>query len=190
MRPLANAAIGAVVFGLAGAAAGALWIGLEFPFAVVLPAALGWLAVSWGPFGRRRALWAALVGGASFTVAFVLSLFAAIADGSPVDLPAWAAAVFSAAVAGALTGAVLDRARGAGWMALFSAAGMALGTVATLAARAIAPTGVDVPGVAQTAYFSAVQGVVGAITGAAIGYGVAWLAHRGARANERSAGVS
>lgn len=175
---LRNSMIGLVVFGLASAAAGYIWTAYEFPFAIVLPAAIGWYAVTKPDFGNRTALLAALVGGVSFTGAFLVAVFFALTDGSPIALTAWMSATLAAAVAGALTGWVMDRMRGAGTMAMYSAAGMLLATTVSTLMRAAAPASVDVEGATQYAYFALVIGVVGAIVGVAVGAGSSWLAER------------
>jgi hypothetical protein len=166
------------------AVAGYLWTFFEFPFAVVLPAAIGWYAVSRGAFGGRKALFAALVGGVSFTAALLVGFAFALTDGSPIALSAWAGATLAAAVAGALTGAVLSGLRGAAVVAAFSAGGMLAATALSGVLRALAPASVDVEGPAQYAFFALMIGIIGMVVGAAIGAGVGWLkTHEGRRAD-------
>ena len=173
---LKNSLIGAAVFGLASAAAGYVWVAFEFPFAIVFPAAIGWYAVTIADFGHRKALWAALLGGIAFTGAFMSAIFLALTDGSPFALTAWMSAVLAAAVAGAVTGWLLDRSHGSLSMALFSAAGMLAATVAMGLMRSFAPAATDVAGPIQSAYFALAQGLVGVFVGAALGAGTSWLA--------------
>jgi len=178
---LKNSLLGLVVFGLSAAVAGYLWVAFEFPFALLIPAAVGWYAVVRTDFGGRKALWAALVGGVTFTVAFLVAAFLALTDGSPIALAAWMSATLAAGVAGAATGWLLDRARGSLAVAAFSAIGMLAATVVAGAMRTIAPGAVDVAGPAQSAYFALVLGLVGAFVGAAVGAGTTWVAqHRSA----------
>ena len=171
-----NALVGLAVFGLLSALAGYIWTAFEFPFAIGVPAIVGWYAVTRSDFGHRTALWAGLVGGVTFTAVFIIAVFFALTDGSPLALPAWAAAVAAAAAAGALTGLLLDRGRGAIAMAGFSAVGMlvAIGIAALL--RTVAPASVDVAGATQAIYFALTIGLVGAAMGAANGAGAAWVA--------------
>jgi len=176
---LKNSMIGLAVFGLLGALAGYVWTAFEFPFAIVVPATVGWFAVARADFGNRTASWAALVGGLSFTAAFLLAVFFALTDGSPIALTAWLSATLAAAVAGAATGWVLDRGHGSLAIAGFSAAGMLVATIVAGAMRAVAPEAVDVAGPTQAAYFALVIGLVGGFVGAAAGAGASWLgAHR------------
>jgi len=176
---LRNSLIGLVVFGLLAGAAGYIWIAFEFPFAILVPAAAGWYAVVRSDFGNRKALWAALLGGASFTAAFIVAAFFALTDGSPIALTAWMSATLAAGVAGAVTGWLLDGARGSLAVALFSAVGMLAATVVAGFMRTVAPGAVDVEGPAQIAYFAVVLGLVGAFVGAAVGAGTSWVAtHR------------
>lgn len=178
---LRNSLTGLAVFGVLAAAAGYVWTAFEFPFAIVVPAVVGWYVVVRPDFGHRKALWAALVGGISFTVAFMFALFLALTDGSPVALSAWASAVLAAAIAGAATGWLLDGGRGSITEAGFSALGMLAATVAMGFMRSVAPAAVDVAGPSQYAYFALSIGLVGALMGAAIGAGTSWVAmHRGA----------
>lgn len=163
---------GSLITGITAALAGYIWVGFEFPFAIVLPAALGLLAVTWPLYGARRSLTAAAVGGVSFTVAFLVAVFLAITDGSPVAPPAYAGAVVAAAIAGAITGFVLEGRRGVVPVGGFSAIGMVAGVLVAAAMRAVAPAGVDVAGATQTAYFAAVIGLIGVVMGAAFGVGV------------------
>lgn len=171
-----NVLIGTAVVGVTAALAGLVWTVYEFPFAIVLPAALGWYAVSLRAFGARKAAWAALVGGLAFTGVLLVGMFFAITDGSPVAITGWIAAVLAAVLAGALTGAVLDARRGPVLVAAYSGAGMLLATVAVALLRSVAPAGIDQPGLAQYAYFAFALGVVGVFMGAAIGAGVSAIA--------------
>jgi hypothetical protein len=170
---------GTAVFGFTAAAAGYVWTAFEFPFALLVPAALGWYFLVRPLWGNVKALEAALVGGATFTAVFLFAVFLALADGSSVALAPWVAAVLASGVAGAATGALLGGWRGAWPMALFAGAGMALATVATGVLRSVAPAAVDIEGQAQYLYFAMVQGVVGALVGAAIGAGVVWVREHG-----------
>ena len=158
---------------------GYVWTAFEFPFVIVVPAALGWFAVTRTDFDTRAARWAALVGGLSFTVAFLVAVFFALTDGSPIALTAWMSATLAAAAAGAAAGWVLDRGHGALAIAAFSAAGMLVATAAAGVLRVVAPSAVDAAGPAQAAYFALVIGIVGGFVGAAAGAGASWLgAHR------------
>lgn len=183
---LKNAIVGLMVFGLLAAAAGYVWTAFEFPFAILIPAAAGWYAVVRPEFGNRTALWAALVGGVTFTVAFLVATFFALTDGSPVALTAWMSATLAAAIAGAATGWLLDRSRGSLTVAAFSAVGMLMATVVAGVIRAVAPSSVDVPGPVQYAYVAVVMGLVGAFTGAAAGAGASMVASRRRRNAESS----
>ncbi|MHB9003048.1 MAG: hypothetical protein ACYC6C_03160 [Coriobacteriia bacterium] len=184
---LRNTLIGAAAFGLAAAAAGYIWTAFEFPFVIIVPAVLGWYLVARMHYVQRTALWAALLGGATFTAAFMVAVFFALTDGSPVAPTPWMAATFAAIAAGAVTGALLGGWRGSRVIALFAGVGMLLATAMTGVLRAVAPESVDVAGQTQYLYFASVLGVVGAIVGAAAGAGVAWLKLRepGSRARPR-----
>lgn len=162
---------GAVVTGLSAALAGYVWVGFEFPFAIVLPAFAGLLAVLWPLYDRGRVLLAAALGGIAFTGAFLVAVFLALTDGSPFALPAWAGAIAAAAVAGVVTGALLEGRRGALVMAAYSSLGMLLAVGVAAVMRTVAPAGVDVEGVTQTAYFALLIGLVGLVMGAFIGAG-------------------
>ena len=175
---LRNSLIGLSVFGLLSAAAGFIWTAFEFPFAMLVPAAAGWYAVVRSDFGNRRALWAGLTGGVTFTAAFLVAAFFALTDGSPVALTAWMSATLAAGVAGAATGWLLDGARGSLAVAVFSAIGMLAATVVAGLMRTVAPVAVDVAGPVQFAYFALVLGLVGALVGAAVGAGTSWVAQR------------
>ncbi len=164
--------IGGLAFGVSAAIAGYVWVAFEFPFAILLPAFVGWYSVVRGSFGMRKAVAAASVGGVTFTGLFLVAMFLALTDGSPLALAAWMAAVLAAGAAGALAGAVLDRAHGARVMSVASAAGMLVATVAAGALRLMAPAAVDTAGAAQNVYVLALLGLVGTIVGAAIGAGV------------------
>ena len=164
-----NAAIGALFFGLFGALTGYVWTAFEFPFVILLPAFIGWFAVTLPGFGIRKSLWAALVGGVSFTAVFFVAIFFALTDGSPVALSAWMAATVAAAIAGALTGAVVAGKRGATVMAGFSAVGMLVATAVVGLVRAVAPNAIDTPGTAQFVYAALILGIVGTIVGTAAG---------------------
>jgi len=172
---LRNALTGSVVFGLSAAAAGYVWTAFEFPFVIVIPAIVGSYFVT-RAFGRRKALIAGAVGGVAFTVAFLFAVFLALTDGSPVALSAWASATLAAALAGAAMGAVLRGVRGSVVMAAFSASGMLGATLVMGLVRALAPASVDVAGPAQYLYVAVALGLVGAVVGAALGAGAAWLA--------------
>jgi len=174
--------MGMATFGLLAVAAGYVWTAFEFPFAIIVPAAVGWYVVVRSDFGNSTALWAALIGGVSFTVAFMFALFLALTDGSPVALTAWMSAVLAAAVAGATTGWLLDGSRGSLTVAGFSALGMLAATVVMGFLRSVAPVSVDVAGPTQYAYFALAIGMVGALVGAAVGAGASWVAsHRDSR---------
>lgn len=176
---LRNSLLGMAVFGLMAGAAGYIWTAFEFPFAILVPAAVGWYAVTRTDFDNRTALWAALVGGVTFTGAFLVAAFFALTDGSPIALTAWMSATLAAAVAGAATGWLLDGSHGSLALAIYSAAGMLAATVVAGAMRTFAPGAVDVAGPAQYAYFALTLGLVGAFLGAAIGAGTSWVAqHR------------
>lgn len=174
---LRGALFGAVVFGPLAAAAGYLWVALEFPFAIALPAFIGLYVLTIGHHGLRKAVTAALVGGVTFTAAFLVAVFLSLTDGSPVTFTAWMAPVLAALVAGALTGSVLGGPRGAWVMAVFAGAGMLLAVVIAGLLRDSAPPSVDSAGQAQSLYFAMVQGVVGAIVGAAVGAASERLKH-------------
>lgn len=172
---LRTALIGAGVFGVSAALAGYLWTAFEFPFVIVVPAALGWYAVVRFGFDRARAPMAALVGGVTFTAALLVAMFFALTDGSPLPLGPAASAIMAAAVAGALSGWVLARTRGALTMAGVSMLGMGVATLVTGALRAATPAAAQVEGPAQAAYFALAIGLVGLIVGAAVGAGVSQL---------------
>lgn len=166
-------AITAAVTGLASALAGFVWVGLEFPFAILLPAVLGLLAATLlEGYDPRRAWLASVLGGIGFTVAFLVAVFLALTDGSPLALPAWAGALLAAAVAGAVTGGILEGRRGIVNMSALSAAGMVAGIVIVGLMRYLAPGSVDTAGPAQTLYFTVAIGLVGTVMGAAMGLGV------------------
>lgn len=170
-----NAVLGAISFGITAAVAGYVWTAFEFPFVIVLPAAVGWFAVVRARHDLRTALTAALVGGIAFTALFIGGLFLAITDGSPVPMAGWLAAVLAAAVAGAITGWVIGRARGAGVIAAITAAGMLAAVVASALLQGVAPEAVQVAGPTQYAYVALQMGVIGALVGAAAGVGVAYV---------------
>jgi len=172
---LRNTLVGALVFGVTGAAAAYIWTAFEFPFAIVVPAFVGWYAVIRSDFGNRKALVGGLVGGIAFTAVFMLALFFALTDGSPIALTAWVSAVFAAAVAGALTGWILGGMRPALTVAGFSATGMLAAVVVAGLLRMVAPSSVDIEGTAQFAYFALTMGVVSTIVGAASGAAVSWV---------------
>ncbi len=171
---LRNTLIGAAVFGVTGTAAAYIWTAFEFPFVIAVPAFLGWYAVIRGDFGNRKALVGGLVGGLTFGVLMV-ALFLALTDGSPIALTGWMSAVLAATVAGALTGAVLGGTRPALSVAGFSAAGMLVAVVAAGLLRLVAPSAIDVEGIAQYTYFALSLGVVSTIVGAASGAAVSWV---------------
>lgn len=172
---LRNALTGSVVFGLSAAAAGYVWTAFEFPFVIVIPAVVGSSVVA-RAFGPRKAVIAGVVGGVAFTIAFLFAVFLALTDGSPVALSAWASATLAATLAGAAIGAVLHGVRGSVVMAAFSASGMLGATIVMGLVRSMAPASVDVAGPAQYLYVAVALGLVGAVVGAAIGAGAAWLA--------------
>jgi hypothetical protein len=176
---LRSSALGALAFGAAAAITGYLWTAFEFPFAIVLAGVVGWLVVAWPVYGAKRAWIAAAVGGVSFTAAFLVGVFFALTDGSPLALPAWLAAALAAAIAGGLTGAVLQGRRGALALSGFSVVGMLVGVTLAAIARFVAPASVDVAGPTQYAYFAISIGLVGAAVGAAVGAGVSWLQQHG-----------
>jgi hypothetical protein len=181
-----SAVTGALVFGVGSFAAGYVWTALEFPFAVVAPWIAGWIVVVWPLYGWRRALLAGVVGGASYTIAWLFFLALAIGDGSPVPLAGWLAPPLGAAVAGALTGALLARGEGARVVAMSSAIGALAGSAGLELLRGLAPPGTDVPGVAQSMWFATAQGLSGAAVGAAIGAAVAAVHHRTQEPQERA----
>lgn len=167
--------IGALVFGVVAAVAGYLWTAFEFPFAILLPAFVGWYAVTRMHYDNRKALLTGAVGGVSFTALFLLGVFFALTDGSPLALSAWLAAALAAAAAGALTGSVLGGAKGAAALGVFSAAGMLTATLFAGLMRSVAPGAVDVEGITQYLYFALTIGLIGAFVGGFIGAGVSWL---------------
>ncbi len=175
---LRNTLIGAAVFGVLGAAAAYIWTAFEFPFAILIPAFVGWYAVTRGEFGSRKAWISGLVGGISFTAVFMVALFMALTEGSGIALTAWMSAVLAASVAGALTGWVLGGMRSALTVAVFSAVGMLIAVMVAGALRAVAPAAIDVEGVAQFTYFALTMGLVSTIVGAAAGASVWWVKHR------------
>lgn len=175
---LRNTLIGAAVFGVLGAAAAYIWTAFEFPFAILVPAFVGWYAVTRSEFGPRKAWISGLVGGISFTAVFMVALFMALTDGSGIALTAWMSAVLAASVAGALTGWVLGGMRPALTVAGFSAVGMLIAVMVAGALRAVAPAAIDVEGVAQFTYFALTMGLVSTIVGAAAGASVWWVKHR------------
>lgn len=168
--------IGAAVFGASAAVAGYLWTAFEFPFVIVVPAALGWYAVVRYGFSASRAPMAALTGGVTFTVALLVAMFFALTDGSPLPLGPAAAAILAAAFAGVISGWVLDGRRGSLVMAAASALGMAAASALLGAVRALTPAVAQSPGPAQYGYAAVAMGLVGLVVGAAIGAGVHRLA--------------
>jgi hypothetical protein len=170
---------GVLAFGVVAAIAGYVWTAFEFPFAILLPAFVGWYAVTRLHYDNRKSLITGLVGGVSFTALFMLGVFFALTDGSPIALTAWASAALAAAAAGALTGAVLGKSKGALTLAVFSAAGMLVATIAAGLMRTVAPASVDVAGLAQSLYFAATMGIIGALVGGFIGAGVSWFKDHG-----------
>jgi len=171
--------VGALVFGVVAALAGYVWTAFEFPFAILLPAFVGWYAVTRLHYDNRKALITGLVGGVSFTALFMLGVFFALTDGSPLALSAWLAATIAAAVAGALTGAVLGGAKGALTLAVFSAAGMLVATLSAGLMRMVAPASVDTAGLIQSLYFATSMGLIGVFVGGFIGAGVSWFKDHG-----------
>lgn len=182
---LRQALLGSLVFGALAALAGLVWTAFEFPFAIVLPAAVGWYAVVRPHFGARRALFAGAVGGVTFTAVLMFGMFLAITDGAPVAITGWLAAMLAAVVAGALTGEVIGGVRASLPVAAFSAIGMLLATFAAAVFRDIAPDAAQTEGLVQYGYFAVSQGVIGAFVGAAAGAGVFWVAR-----NVRARGAS
>lgn len=174
--------IGAAAFGLSGLLAAYVWTLYEFPFVVALQWALGWGVVALLHYPRRAGI-AAVVGGVAYTAAFLVAMFLAITDGSPVPITGWLAVTIAAVLAGAATGAVLDRYRGALVLAGASALGMLLGTIIAGIFVQAAPVAVDSEGTVQYLYFALAQGIVGAFTGATIGAAAAWLKQEAAREN-------
>lgn len=170
--------LGAGVFGLLSAVAGYVWVAFEFPFAVLLPAAVGWYVVTRSEETPRTAFTAALVGGVSFTAVLLVGMFLAITDGSPLPINGAIAALAAAAAAGALTGWVLDRGHGALVMAVSSTAGMAVAVAVSAVLRQLAPASTETPGLAQSGWAAMSLGLVGAFVGAAVGFGVAWISQR------------
>lgn len=184
-----NAVLGVLAFGVTAAAAGWVWTAFEFPFAIMLPAVVGWFVVVRARYDGRKALTAALVGGIAFTAVFIGGLFLAITDGSPVPMAGWLAAVLSASGAGAITGWVIGRTQGAGIMAAFTAVGMLAAVLAAAVLQSAAPGSVQVAGSAQSAYVALQMGVIGALVGAAAGAGVAYVADRAAGATPDHTGM-
>ncbi len=168
---LRSAAFGALVFGAGGLVAGWLWNVTDVPLFVFIPWALGWLLVTRGPFGWPVAWKAGLVGGTSFTVAFLVALFLAITDGSPLPLAGWMAAGIAGAVAGGLTALVVDRGSAAVF-AIAAGLGMVVGTVVGGLVPSVAPTAANSPGQVQALAFAIQQGVVSAFAGVGIGIAV------------------
>lgn len=167
-----NAVIGAIVFGLTAALAGYLWLALEFPWVIVIPAALGWYAVVREPYGQRKALISAAVGGVLFTVVLIMAMYLAISDDVSIALPAWIGPVAAGALAGAIVGAVIGRARGASTVALFAGASMAVAVALAEVARNVQPASVQQEGAAQSLWVAGVLLVVGLVLGAACGAAV------------------
>lgn len=168
-----NALLGALAFGLTAAAAGYVWVAFEFPFAIVVPAIVGWAAVTLRYRDLRSTLIAATVGGIAFTALFIGGLFLAIADGSPVQVAGWLVAVIAAAAAGGVVGAVLGGMQGARVLAIHSGIGMAAAVIVAGVLREIGPAAADMPGAAQSAYAAVSLGLIAALVGAAAGAGVA-----------------
>lgn len=187
---LRSASLGALVFGLTAALAGFVWTAFEFPFAIVVPAFAGWYAVVRPRFGTRKAVFAGLAGGFTFTILFLFGMFLAISDGSPIAITGWLAAVLAAVVAGALTGEVVGGAKAALPIAAFSALGMILATMAAAVLRDVAPAATQIEGVAQYAYFALAQGVIGVLVGAAVGAGVHWVGEHAPVAESTDAGLT
>jgi len=170
-----RAGIGFGVFGGLGLVAGYLWTAFEFPFVIMVPAAVGWYVLATPVWGSRKGVWAAILGGFTFTTAFLTAMFFALSDAVGLPFGAGTAAVLAALIAGAATGRVLADWRAAGVLGGFSAGGMVVAVVVSGLLRAVAPGVVDTPGVAQAAYFSVQIGIVSGVVGAAIGLGVGRL---------------
>lgn len=185
-----NASLGALVFGVLGAAAGYIWTAFEFPFAIILPAFAGWYAVVRPDFGNRKALYSALVGGVAFTGVLLVGMFLAITDGSPVPITGSLAAILAAVVAGALTGMVFGGTRAALPIAAFSAVGMSIAVLAAGILRGLTPEAANVPGFTQYAYFALAMGVIGGFVGAAVGAGVSWVRRQGFVSHDEEARVT
>jgi len=175
---------GFVVFGVLSAAAGYVWTTFEFPFVIVIPAAVGWYAVTVKRFGHRKAWIAGAAGGVTFTVAFLAAVFLALAGLSVLEVTPWLAATAAAGLAGAFTGWLLAEGRGALAVGGVSAAGMLVAMVVAGILRAYAPAAVDVAGPVQTGYVTLLMGVVGGVVGAAAGGVTAWLAEHKAHSHE------
>lgn len=169
-----NAVRGALVFGVTAGLAGFVWTSYEFPFAVLLPAAIGWYAIVRHEFTRRRAVAAAVVGGLTFTALLIAGMFFAITDGSPVAISGWLVAVLAAGVAGGLTGLVVGGVRAAAPISVFSISGMSVALLIAAAMRELQPAAAQVPGPVQTLTFTTGIGLMGLVVGAAAGMGVAW----------------
>lgn len=180
-----SALAGAAAFGLTGLFAAYIWTLFEFPLVLAVQWAIGWGVIALLHQPRKAGL-AAVVGGITYTIAFFTGMFLAITDGSPLPITGWLAVTLAAGIAGAATGALLDRYRGAVVMAGASAVGMLVGTVIAGTLMQGVPDAADVAGPTQYLYFALVQGIVGAVTGAAIGAAAAWLSE--ARARETSTG--
>ena len=161
--------VGSAVFGLGAAIAGYVWVAFEFPWIIIVPATLGWYAVCRMRFDQATALKAGAVGGVLFTVAFMVSMFLAITDGSPVALPSWLGPIAAAGIAGAVVGAMLGKVKGAGVGGLYSAVGMSAAVVVMALTRDLAPAATQQPGSAQSMWVAAMLLVVGALVGASAG---------------------
>lgn len=172
---LRNAMRGAVAFGVSGLISAYAWTVFEFPFAIIVPAFIGWYVVIRSQYDTRKALLGGAVGGVAFTGVLLVAMFLALTDGSPLALTSGMSAILAAAVAGALTGWVLGGAKPALAVAGFSAAGMLLAVVIAGGLRTVAPAAVDIEGAAQYAYFALSMGAVSTIVGAAVGAAVAWV---------------
>lgn len=166
---------GALAFGLTGAAAGFLWSLTDSPAFVLLEWAVGMGVLGWLLGGRRVAVIGAVVGAISFPVAYVVSSFFALADGSPLALSGALAAGAAGLLAGALTGAAVGGWRGAVTVAAGAGGGYALGTLIPRLLAGVTPASADVPGTAQALWSAGGEGLRTVVAGALIGLGFAAL---------------
>lgn len=173
-----NILVGAAATGVSAFAAGYAWVAFEFPFAILLPAVVGLLAVTLPLFAARRAVLASIIGGLAFLAAFMIALFLALTDGSPLAILPSLGSLLAAAVAGAIAGAILRGRAGALALGAFSAAGMLVGVAIVLFMRTVAPGSIDAPGAAQNLYFATTIGLLGVALGAFVGLGAWWVHDR------------
>lgn len=172
---LRNALRGALAFGLSAGLAGYIWTAFEFPFAVLLPAAIGWYVIVRHDFGAGKAWAAAGAGGVTFTGVLIVGMFLAISDGSPVAITGWLASVLAAVVAGAITGFVIAGWRASGPLAAFAAVGMGVAVMVGVVLRELQPVAAQSPGMVQALTFAIAMGLIGAVVGASVGAGVTWV---------------